>query len=336
MRYTVNRTNPSNVAINVDMSSTKKQLGLTWVGQYYSRYGEVQSENFLRLLENFANDVQPNDQDDSGLALNNVLGQLWYHTLDTENNVGKTLKVFNDNRFTGTDGWKRLEPIINNNEPTEHSEGELWFQPSSNTLKISRGNRWEELTVFLAKDSEKLDGLVSDQFVRSDIDDTVFGTLRTSAILPDRHRVFDLGKPANRWKTIYAETLDVENSHSLFPEFTDTYDIGNNASRWRNGFFTLIDSINFKNVSPLSNNSFSLGNSSKKWNEAHISTLFVGDMSTFVPINAGQTIGTSTERWSTAYIDNLDVNSAKHLIPENNNQYDLGSSSKKWRNIFVH
>ena len=94
MSYRVDRTDETNVPINVDMSVTKRQLGLTWVGQYYSRYGEVQSENFLRLLENFASDTQPNSNDDPGLALNNVLGQLWYHTDDTGTNLRTTLKVF--------------------------------------------------------------------------------------------------------------------------------------------------------------------------------------------------------------------------------------------------
>lgn len=335
MSYEVNRTNPNNPPINVDMSTTKKQLGLTWVGQYYSRYGEIQSENFLRLLENFASDTQPNSEDDTGLAIRNVLGQLWYNTFDSGNSLGKVLKIYNGNRHSGTDGWKRLEPIISNTEPTVHTEGEIWYKPSSNTFSISRGTRWEQLTVLLAEDSKKLGGLLPDQFIRSDIDDTVYGVLRTNEIFPDRHKEFDLGKAGNRWETIYAKTLDVEDSHDIVPEFTDTHDLGIENKRWRNGYFSLIDSINFRNANPLINNTYTLGTTNRKWLNAHIRDAYLDNISTFRPLEAGSTIGTSTTRWSTAFINVLDTSFSKDLIPQDNLTYNLGSSARRWSNIYV-
>ena len=335
MSYRVDRTDETNIPINVEMSVTKRQLGLTWVGQYYSRYGEVQSENFLRLLENFASDTQPNSNDDPGLALNNVIGQLWYHTDDTDTNLRTTLKVFNDNRHTGTDGWKRLELIINNLEPSIHTEGEMWYQPSTNTVKVSRGNRWEETTVLLAQDSERLGGFTPDQYVRSDINDTIYGELRTNVIMPDRHNEFDLGKSNLRWETIYGNTLDVNSSHTILPAFTDSYDLGISSRRWRNGYFSLMDSINYTNVSPLTTNQYSLGNSAKWWNDSYIRTLNVNKISTFEPINSSASIGTPTTRWEYSYIGILDTNYSKSLIPLTSLQYDLGSSDRKWSNLYV-
>lgn len=334
MAYEVNRTNPSNIPINVEISTTKKQLGLTWVGQYYSRYGEVQSENFLRLLENFANDEEPNTSDDAGHAIKNVLGQLWYHTNDGSNNSGKTLKVYDDNRYNGTKGWKRLEPIVSNNTPTNHTDGELWYQPSTNTFKMSRGSRWEDITVLMANDSKKLDGLTSDQFIRSDIDDTVYGVLRTNEIKPDRHREYDLGKPANRWDVIYGVTLDINNSHEIMPEYTDSYDIGATESRWREGFFTVLDSINYRDISPLADNTFAIGNATKKWRNAHITTVNVEKMSTFEPIDTSRTIGTSTNRWNSAYIGTLDTSFTKSLIPSGNSNV-IGNTNNVWKSIHV-
>ena len=335
MSYEVNRTDAGNTPINVEMSVTKRQLGLTWVGQYYSRYGEVQSENFLRLLENFASDTQPNTSDDSGLALNNVKGQLWYHTDDIDTNSRNTLKVYNDNRDIGTNGWKRLEPIINNNEPSIHTEGELWYQPSSNTLKMSRGNRWEETTVLVALDSDRLGGLTPDKYVRSDVNDTIYGVLRTNEVMPDRHNEYDLGKGNLRWETIYGNTLDVNSSHTIFPEFTDSYDLGASARRWRNGYFSLMDSINYTNVSPLSTNQYTLGNNAKWWNSAHIRTVNVDSVSTFGPKESNSTIGTASNRWSYAYLTVLDTSSSRSLIPLTHNQFDLGSSSRKWANAYI-
>lgn len=341
MSYRVDRTNPNNTPIHVDTSTTKKQLGITWVGQYYSRYGEIQHENTLRLVENFANNTPPNVDDDAGTSPSNVLGQLWYNTQDTGNSLGRVLKIYNNNVHSGTQGWKRLEPIISNALPTLHTEGEFWYQPSSNTLKMSRGTRWEEVTVLIAKDSEKLEGLTASQFVRSDVDDTVYGVLRTNEVMPDRHREYDLGKADSRWQTIYGETLNVEFSNSLIPEFPDTYDIGSaipnvntNGGRWRVGYFTIMDSLNYRTVSPLSSLDFDLGSSTKVWRDAHIANLHVSTINTFTPMSITDTMGTSSSRWNGAFLNLLDTTRTRSLIPDQNNRV-LGTSASRWGEIQV-
>lgn len=333
--YRIDRTDDRNTPINVDMSTTKRQLGLEWAGQYYSRYGEIQLENFLRLLENFASDEQPNTRDDAGLSLKNVEGQLWYHTNDTDNLNTKTLKVYDDNRFDGTSGWKRLEPIISQNEPSVHAEGELWYNPSSNVIKISRGVRWESTTVEMAKNSELLGGLTPDQFIRSDVDDTIYGTLRTGEVLPNRHLEYDLGKSNSRWETIYGNTIDVNSSHDLKPEFSDRYDLGKNTSRWRELFVAVVDASNFKNINPLLTDQFSIGTPNRRWKSIDVATANAEFMSTVKPKTSSDTLGTITSRWDYLYVDTLDASNANSLIPNGDNAKDLGSSTKAWRNIYV-
>lgn len=333
--FRIDRTDDSNTPINVDMSKTKRQLGLTWVGQYYSRYGEIQLENFLRLLENFASDEQPSTGDDVGLVLKNVMGQLWYHTNDTDNLNNKTLKVYDDNRYLGTDGWKRLEPIISQDEPTAHAEGELWYNPSTNVIKISRGVRWESTTVQLAKDSERLGGFTSEQFIRSDVDDTVYGTLRTSELLPNRHLEYDLGKSNSRWETIYGNTIDVNSSHDLKPEFTDRYDLGKNASRWRELYVAVVDASNFKNINPLLTDQYSIGTPNRRWKSIDVGTANVEFLDTTKPKTNTSTLGDITSRWDYLYVDTLDATDTNSLIPSTNNAKDLGSSTKVWHNIYV-
>lgn len=62
---------------------------LTLVGRKFYNYGDYINENFLHLLENFANDAEPPYP---------TLGQLWYDT------GSSTLKVYNDTAFVPITG----------------------------------------------------------------------------------------------------------------------------------------------------------------------------------------------------------------------------------------
>ena len=64
-------TNPAKPPIVVTDQSLNTEKSLTFVGKNYAGYGPVISENFLHLLENFANSTPP---------VNPVEGQLWFDT----------------------------------------------------------------------------------------------------------------------------------------------------------------------------------------------------------------------------------------------------------------
>jgi hypothetical protein len=73
MPYVVRHTNGKNIVTIVDGES-KDISGLTLIGRSYAGYGEILADNFVRLLENFANDTPPSDP---------LEGQLWYDTYNT-------------------------------------------------------------------------------------------------------------------------------------------------------------------------------------------------------------------------------------------------------------
>jgi hypothetical protein len=54
MSYIINKTNGQLLAIVQD-ASVDQRTDLTFVGRNYSGYGEIQNENFVKLLENFSN-----------------------------------------------------------------------------------------------------------------------------------------------------------------------------------------------------------------------------------------------------------------------------------------
>ena len=71
MAYQLDRFNGT-FLVNVDDGSIEtNSTDLRFVGKNYAGYGEVQNENFLHLLENFANTTPPPKV---------INGQIWYDT----------------------------------------------------------------------------------------------------------------------------------------------------------------------------------------------------------------------------------------------------------------
>ena len=107
MAYIVNKYNGVALA-TVQDGTTDNSTDLTFIGKNYAGYGEVQNENFLHLLENFANteDKQPTRP---------VEGQIWY---DKSNRV---LKFYDGYRF------KPAAVEFGSAMPTNPAFGDLWW-----------------------------------------------------------------------------------------------------------------------------------------------------------------------------------------------------------------
>ena len=65
------------------------QLILRFIGKNYAGYGEIQNENFLHLLENFASGTQPTRP---------LGGQIWFDTSPSK------LKFYDGTKFRTTGG----------------------------------------------------------------------------------------------------------------------------------------------------------------------------------------------------------------------------------------
>ena len=71
MSYIINKTDGSVLTEIVDGTVDQTATDLTLIGKNASSYGEAFNENFIRILENFANTSSPN---------NPIQGQLWFDT----------------------------------------------------------------------------------------------------------------------------------------------------------------------------------------------------------------------------------------------------------------
>ena len=75
MSYIINNSRGQIVAVVGDGTVNTSATDLALVGRAVSNYGEYQNENYVYLLENFANNTAPT---------NPILGQLWYNSSTDE------------------------------------------------------------------------------------------------------------------------------------------------------------------------------------------------------------------------------------------------------------
>jgi microcystin-dependent protein len=126
MPYNVNYTNTDRLPITVNDSTNNTETSLTFPGRNQTGYGQYIAENFLRLLENFAND-------DTNEPVNPTEGQLWFNTSN------KTLLIYD-----GT-SWKAASNIQKSNvQPSIElaQTGELWVDTNNQQLYVFSGSRW--------------------------------------------------------------------------------------------------------------------------------------------------------------------------------------------------
>ena len=119
MPYTLKKYDGTTLLTLQDGVTDNTYSSLTFIGKNVTNFGTIQNDNYLYLLENFANGIEP---------LNKLRGQIWY---DTQN---YTLKFYN-----GGD-WQRIGTInITDIQPTTSHNGYLWFDTSRDQLYINVG-----------------------------------------------------------------------------------------------------------------------------------------------------------------------------------------------------
>lgn len=123
MTITVTKSNTETLTtvedgINDDSTSSINLLGRNYVG-----YAEPIADNFVHLMEHFANDTAPT---------NPLPGQLWYDT------SASTLNVYD-----ATVGWSPLAlSATGTSAPANPKIGDLWFDSTNQQLNVWTGSAW--------------------------------------------------------------------------------------------------------------------------------------------------------------------------------------------------
>ena len=121
MGYVINKFSGEQLVVLADGTlDTSTSLGL--VGRNYVGYGETQNENFVFLLENFANDAPPSRP---------LVGQIWFNTTDDTAYA-----------YDGTQ-WNPIgSAAVSASAPPNTNPGALWFKTPVNQLYVYTGTEW--------------------------------------------------------------------------------------------------------------------------------------------------------------------------------------------------
>lgn len=137
--YIINKTDGTiAAAVNegvVDTTSTDLAL----IGKNFTVYGELIGENFVHLLENFANDTAPP---------NPITGQLWYNT------TANQLLVYDGINFKNISGTTVIAT-----SPDQPADGDFWYDTTNRQLKFYANSQWN-LVAPAYTNSQGLSGIV--------------------------------------------------------------------------------------------------------------------------------------------------------------------------------
>ena len=122
MAYSINKTDGTKLVTLRDGTVDVATTDLALFGKGYAGFGERLNENFVKMLENFANTTAP---------ANKIRGQLWYDTLSNQ------IKVWNGSKF------KPVGSSTNSaTQPTNANTGDMWFDTNNSQLYVYSGTAW--------------------------------------------------------------------------------------------------------------------------------------------------------------------------------------------------
>lgn len=121
MAYQVDKFN-GQFFVSVEDGTIDTSSDLRFVGKNYAGYGEVQNENFLHLLENFANTSAPPKQ---------ITGQIWFDS------ANKKLKFYDGSRWKLA-GGAEVSPTA----PSGLTVGDFWWDNTAKQLYAYTGTEF--------------------------------------------------------------------------------------------------------------------------------------------------------------------------------------------------
>jgi microcystin-dependent protein len=127
MAYEINYTDSVNKGtITIEDNTINTDTSLQFPGRGTTAYGQAVNENFLHLLENFANPSSPAGP---------VEGQLWYDNTDGVDQ----LKIYDGTQWVTAGGLKKAAsaPEVANSNP-----GDLWANTDTQQLYLFTGSNW--------------------------------------------------------------------------------------------------------------------------------------------------------------------------------------------------
>ena len=315
MAYQIDRFNGTFLVSVDDQTLNSTATDLRFVGRNYSGYGEIENENFLHLLENFANSSAPPRA---------ISGQTWFDTST------KKLKIYDGDKFKVTTGAEASATA-----PAGLAIGDFWWDNQNEQIKVWNGTEFilvgpEKSPVYgdtstapaVVKDSVGSDQQIIKFQVGGEVIAIVSRSTFNLSTVINPITGFGLLKPGINFINSDPATGETSSTHRF---------IGTAANAERLGGFVATDYLRSGNTNFVSQVSFKDNG------------FTVGDQNDFRLTILNGTAPTLESTLNNPFIFRISngggdikdvaVIRATGLEPGSSGTYDLGSTAAKWKTV---
>jgi len=316
MAYQVDRFNGTFLT-SVDDGTIDTTTDIRLVGKNYAGYGEVQNENFVHLLENFANTTPPPKS---------LTGQVWY---DSGN---KRLKYFDGTKYKTAGGAE-----TGTTAPSGMQIGEFWFDTSADQLRVWNGERYVIIGPEVPDDLTA--AAVFPQIVKDTLDQNhpivrlSSGTDTVAIISKDAFTLNSVVNPITGFSVIKKGINLVNTNGTTGVTSTDHYFWGSASNALRLGGFPASDFIRFGEVS--FNETVAFRDSGYTLGDQNDFRIIVENGDEVILENRLGNPLTMRIRVSNSDLRNIAIFSANGVFPGIDNVYSLGTVGSKWSEIYA-
>jgi hypothetical protein len=316
MAYQVDKFNGT-FLVSVEDGTIDTTTDLRFVGKNYAGYGEVQNENFLHLLENFANTTAPPKV---------VTGQVWYDS------ANKRLKFYDGTRFKMAGGAE-----VSATAPSGLATGDFWWDSSAKQLYAWTG---VDFALIGPESSPDLGSSIISAAVVKGTAQTAIGPHTILKVIADDKVVgifsktsFTLDSTQNSIEDFTVVKKGFTLAKSISGVSTDDFVMWGTAqnSNFLGGLaadqYLRKGENSFTSEVAFSDTGYSLGDGNDLRVRVENGDEVVVENRLGNPIIFRITVTETTDERDIAVITSTGV------VPGNNNAYSLGTSLSKWANI---
>lgn len=320
MSYRVDKFNGT-FLVSVDDGTIDTTTDLRFIGKNYAGYGEVQNENFLHLLENFANTSAPPKP---------ILGQIWYDS------ATKKIKFYDGSQFKTASG-----AIAQSTAPAGLTAGDFWFDTSTDQLYAWSGSEFilvgPENTPDLSSTSvvsvvvkDDLPTPTNHSILKVNVNDQTLAVVSATAF-----RLNSSLNPISGFDQIKKGFTLINTNGTTGATTTDHYYWGTASNALRLNNRPITDFALQSDIGNFGDNGFTVGdqNDLRIWienNDVPVIENQLGSTNSSASIILRIRTGPSSgDRRDVAIIDR------NALFPGTDNLYDLGKSTSKWKGIYA-
>ena len=327
MAYNIKKYNGVQLTVIAD-GTLDSTLSLKLVGKNYAGYGEAQNENFVYLLENFAKGSPPDKP---------ITGQLWF---DSSSN---RLKFYDSAQHWRITGGADISAI----KPTWLPEGEFWFDTANRQLWVWSSTGVEGGPGFVLVGPQSADVTAATAMVSATLYDTtgsahsvieaiVNGKVNFIISTDTTFRINNAVNQIDGFTLVYPG-ITLIHTHETRLETTDPttrfYGTSTNSDRLAgrpSTYFAPTDAPTFTNTSKFADAGYTIGTRFAVSNDTTTSTIFKNNL-----LSGTIKFQTTSGSIGSSAVNTPLVISGTSLFPEVDGTIDLGTTAKKFKNVYA-